>query len=68
MYVCMYICICVFMSVCKYECMYVSMNVCMYVCMDGCMNVCMYNVCIVTTVPLAVGYGALNLSVRSLDR
>ena len=23
---------------------------------------------IVTTVPLAVGYGALNLSVRSLDR
>ena len=25
-------------------------------------------VAIVTTVPLAVGYGALNLSVRSLDR
>ena len=23
---------------------------------------------VVTTVPLAVGYGALNLSVRSLDR
>ncbi len=47
LYVCMYVCTCVYMYVCSnvcmyYVCMYVCMCVCTYVYSNVCMYVCMY--------------------------
>ncbi len=42
MYVCMCVCVYVFMYVCMYVCMYLRMYVCKYVCVYVCMNVCLY--------------------------
>ena len=41
-YVCMYVCMCVFVYVCVYVCMYVFVYMCMYVCMYVCVCVCVY--------------------------
>ncbi|VEL26023.1 unnamed protein product [Protopolystoma xenopodis] len=42
MYICMYVCIYVWMYVCMYICMDVCMYVYMYACVHLCMYVCMY--------------------------
>jgi hypothetical protein len=39
MYVCMYVCMYVFVCVCMYVFIYVCMNECMYVCYDVCMTI-----------------------------
>ena len=48
-YVCMFVCLCVYVQICMYVCMnvcmYVYTHVCMYVCMCVCAYVYMY-VCI----------------------
>ena len=42
LYVCLYVCMSVYMSVCLYTCLYVCMSVYMSICLYVCMHVCMY--------------------------